>query len=172
MLQHYFEFITDDTVVSAVSLAGGGAGALIGSCGTFSAGLMALSTRFCPHSEELTDEEVTEFENARSRFYEFRDWFITEFSGVSCSDVRQKLAERSYNLRSDKERDEFHNLLITEFNVSYSDVLQKLTECSYNLRSDKERDEFRKLQNTLGFNCREVIEKVAVRIAEMLTRDA
>ena len=124
-------------IVSAIALAGGGARATTGSCGAFSGGLMALSTRFCPRSEELADKELAELEKARHRFYEFRDWFIKEFSGVSCSDVLLKFFGRSYNLRI-----------------------------------DKERDELTKLQKELGFNCGLVVEKVAIRIAEMLASDA
>lgn len=122
--------------VSAIALAGGGAGSHVGSCGAFSGGLMALSARFCPRSEELTDEELVKLEKGHPRFYEFRDWFTREFGGVNCSDV-----------------------------------LRKLFGFSYNLNSDKERDELRKIQNELGFNCGLVIEKVAIRTAEILTRD-
>ena len=109
----------------------------MGSCGAFSGGLMALSSRFCPHSEDLSDEEIIDLEEARPNFFELRDWFIKEFSGVTCSNVIRKLFGRSYDLHS-----------------------------------EEEREELRKVQEELGFDCRLVIEKVAVKTAEILMGDS
>jgi hypothetical protein len=134
-LQSYSKFITDDIIVAAIALGGGGSGATKGSCGVFSGGLMALSATFCPRSEELSDQDMTEMEIVRSVFYEFRDWFIKEFSGATCSDVQRKLFGHSYNLKD-----------------------------------EAEHEELRRLQEKLGFDCGIVIEKTAIRVAEMLTR--
>ena len=57
--------------VSAIALGGGGAGAHTGSCGAFSGGLMALSARFCPSAEKLSDEDLAELEKAHPGFMSF-----------------------------------------------------------------------------------------------------
>ncbi|MFC1864693.1 C-GCAxxG-C-C family (seleno)protein [Chloroflexota bacterium] len=108
-LQKYFDFISDDIVQAAVSLSGGGARAAAGSCGAFSGGLMALSTKFSPRSEELSAKEREELDRARIKFYEFRDWFIAEFSGVTCRDVQCRLYGRFFNLMDNEERQAFRN---------------------------------------------------------------
>ncbi len=109
-LQPYYDFITDDMIVAAVALAGGGARATTGSCGAFSGGLMALSTGLCPHSEELTEEEMAKLEKARPAFYNFRDWFIDEFSGVNCVNVLRKLFGRTFDLNSEKDVSELRRI--------------------------------------------------------------
>ena len=108
-LQKYFEFITDDMVRAAVALAGGGARATIGSCGAFSGGLMALSAKLSPGSEEPTEKEMEEFDKVRFLINEFRDWFFTEFGSVVCRDVQQRQLGQSFNLMDDKERQAFRD---------------------------------------------------------------
>ncbi len=136
-LQHNYDFITDDMTASAIALAGGGAGSHTGSCGAFSGGLMALSACFCPHSENLSEEELTRLEKASPRFTEFRDWFIKEFGGVNCSDA-----------------------------------LQKLFGFCYKLNNDEERAALRNIQKRLGFSCDLIVEKAAVKAAEIIARDS
>ncbi|MFH1031426.1 MAG: C-GCAxxG-C-C family protein [Chloroflexota bacterium] len=101
-MQHYYDFITDDMLVSAIALAGGGGRSTTGSCGAYSGGLMALSTRFCPGGEELTEEELARLDKAKPNFYEFRDWFIKEFSGVNCVQILRKLFGGTFDLNNDK----------------------------------------------------------------------
>lgn len=67
---------------------------------------MALSTGLCPRSEEFSDADSEQLERARPTFYEFRDWFIEEFSGVRCADVLHKLFGGYYNLNNENDRDE------------------------------------------------------------------
>ena len=108
-LQKYFDFINDDIVQAAVALAGGGGRATVGSCGAFSGGLMALSAKFSPRSEELSEKEIEEFDKVRSNFNEFRDWFIAEFGSVLCWDVQRRLLGRSFNLMDDEQLQAFRN---------------------------------------------------------------
>ena len=108
-MQKYFEFISDDIVQAGIALAGGGIRATIGSCGAFSAGLLALSAKFCPRSNEPTEKELEEYEKARKKFAEFRDWFIAEFGGVVCKEVQHRQLGRSFNLMDDQEYQAFKN---------------------------------------------------------------
>ena len=102
-MQKHFNFINDDIVQAAVALAGGGGEATFGSCGVFSGGLMALSIKFSPRSDELSEKEIEEFKKISSNFYEFRDWFVAEFGGVTCREVQCGLFGRFYNLMNDEE---------------------------------------------------------------------
>ena len=102
-MQKHFNFINDDIVQASVALAGGGGEATFGSCGVFSGGLMALSIKFSPRSDELSEKEIEEFKKVSSNFYEFRDWFIAEFGGVTCRDVQCGLFGRFYDLMNDEE---------------------------------------------------------------------
>lgn len=64
---------------------------------------MALSIKFSPRSDELSEKEIEEFKKVSSNFYEFRDWFVAEFGGVTCRDVQCGLLGRFYNLMNDEE---------------------------------------------------------------------
>jgi len=81
-----------------------------GSCGAYTAGLMALSVALCPKADELSDEEMEALKKVRPQFYEFRDWFVGEFGGVSCAAVLLKLFGWTYHLNDDKEREELDQL--------------------------------------------------------------
>ncbi len=70
---------------------------------------MALSAKFCPNSEELSEREIEEFNNARYHFNEFRDWFFTEFGSVVCKDVQFLQLGQSFNLMDDIERQAFRD---------------------------------------------------------------
>lgn len=59
---------------------------------------MALSAKFSPRSEELTEKEAEEFEEVYTNLSEFRDWFIAEFGGVVCRDVQHRQLGCSFNL--------------------------------------------------------------------------
>ena len=62
---------------------------------------MALSLRFNPRSDVLSKAEMETLEKARERTNEYRDWFISEFGSVVCSEVQQKLFGRYYNFMDD-----------------------------------------------------------------------
>jgi len=103
-LQAYCDFITDDMLAAAIALAGGGARSTLGSCGAYSGGLMALSAKLSPRTEEPTKEQIAELEKSKARFYEFRDWFVSEFGGVSCSEAIHKLFGGYYNQADEESR--------------------------------------------------------------------
>jgi hypothetical protein len=106
-LQKYLPFITDDVVQAGVALAGGGANSVTGSCGAFSGGLMALSARFSPRLDTLSNKEREQLAHARSQFARFRDWFIAEFGSVACRDVQLKVLGRVFNIMNDQDFQEF-----------------------------------------------------------------
>jgi hypothetical protein len=102
-VQKYFPFVTDDIVRAGVALAGGGACSVVGSCGAFSGGLMALSAKFSPRSDTLSPEELKQLARARNQFDRLRDWFIAEFGGIACRDVQLSVFGRVYNVMEDEE---------------------------------------------------------------------
>ena len=103
-LRKHFTFITDDIVRSAVLLAGGGDRATLGSCGVFSGGLMALSTRFAPDFDEPTEKDMESFNQKRLELNAFRDWFLEEFGSVVCEEVQKhQFGGRSFNLMDNNE---------------------------------------------------------------------
>lgn len=106
-MQKYLPFITDDIIQSGVALAGGGANSVIGSCGAFSGGLMVLSAKFSPRSDPLSANELEQLAYARSKFNQFRDWFISEFGSVACRDVQFKTLGRVYNIMDEQEFQKF-----------------------------------------------------------------
>ena len=102
-MQKYFPFVTDDIVQAGVGLAGGGDCSVMGSCGAFSGGLMALSAKFNPRSDILSEEELEQLAYARSQLDRFRDWFISEFGSVTCQGVQFNVFGRVYNIMDDEE---------------------------------------------------------------------
>ena len=65
-LQGYCAFITDDMLAAAIALAGGGARSTYGSCGAYSAGLMALSAKMSPRTPAPTKEQIAELEKSET----------------------------------------------------------------------------------------------------------
>ena len=63
---------------------------------------MALSARFSPRSDNLSERDQEVLNKARSLFEEYRDWFISEFGSVVCRDVQLKQFGRYFNFM-DKE---------------------------------------------------------------------
>ena len=108
-LQKYFDYITDENVQAGVSLSGGGGRATTGSCGAFSGGLMALSAKLSPCSQEIADAEMESYEDARCKFAEFRDWFIAEFGSVVCRDVQNRQLGRSFDLMDEQQLQAFRD---------------------------------------------------------------
>ena len=68
---------------------------------------MALAAKLGPRSPDLTQKDKEAFDKARHKINEFRDWFISEFGGVTCRDVQQHLYRRVFNLMDQQERKEF-----------------------------------------------------------------
>ena len=65
---------------------------------------MALSAKLSPRTENPTREEIVELEKAKARFYEFRDWWLSEFGGVNCSETLQRLFGGYYNQADEESR--------------------------------------------------------------------
>jgi len=67
---------------------------------------------------------------------------------------------------------EFRDWFIETFGgVNCADVLQKLFGFSYKLNNEEERAQLRKIQQELGINCNLVVEKSAVKAAQILSGD-
>ncbi len=107
-MQNCFDFITDDLIQASIGLSGGGGSSVVGSCGTFSAGLMVLSLRLCPSVDTaFTEADKKAFKHAKAIFAEFREWFIEEFGGVNCRDVQFNFLGRVYNLMDEDQQKAF-----------------------------------------------------------------
>ncbi|MFC1911760.1 C-GCAxxG-C-C family protein [Chloroflexota bacterium] len=106
-MRKYFDFLSNDIVRAGIALRGGGDRATLGSCGIFSGGLMALTAKLGPRSQNPSKKEMEVFDKDYSKINEFRDWFIKEFGGVTCKDVQLHLFGRFFNLMNDEERQEF-----------------------------------------------------------------
>ena len=70
---------------------------------------MALSAKFSPRSEELSEKEAEEFGEVLTNLNEFRDWFIAEFGSVVCRDVQHRQLGRFFNLMDEAELQAFRN---------------------------------------------------------------
>jgi len=70
---------------------------------------MALSAKFSPRSEELSEKEAEEFDEVLTNLNEFRDWFIAEFGSVVCRDVQHRQLGRFFNLMDEAELQAFRN---------------------------------------------------------------
>ena len=71
---------------------------------------MALGAKFSPRPQEPLEKEIAEFDKARSKINEFRDWFIAEFGGVTCRDTQLRLFGRFFNLMDEGERRAFRDI--------------------------------------------------------------
>jgi hypothetical protein len=116
---------------AGIALSGGGGRATSGSCGIYSGGLMALSAKLSPQSQTPSKEEMEGFDEARGRINEFRDWFISEFDGVTCKDVQTHLFGRYFNLMNEEERQafsEYRKLIGNRCNQATTKVAFKVAE--------------------------------------------
>jgi hypothetical protein len=114
-------------VQASVLLSGGGDNATIGSCGAFSGGLMALSIKFSPRSEKLSEEQIKEWTPVKLKLHEFRDWFMDKFGGVTCEKVQYRQFGRSFNLMNEKELIRFREMRENCVEV-YTNVALKIAE--------------------------------------------
>lgn len=69
---------------------------------------MAISVAFSSQSQNQADMDEEALKKANPRFTKFRDWFIREFSGVTCKDVQEKLFGRFFDFMKEGERDKFY----------------------------------------------------------------
>lgn len=68
---------------------------------------MVLSARFSPRSDPLPEKELEQLSYAQSKFAQFRNWFISEFGGVTCRDVQFRILGRVYNIMDEQEFQKF-----------------------------------------------------------------
>ena len=93
-LKAYFDWIPEDMIRASMNLCGG-AGASSGSCGTFTAGLLAVGLKFnVPLAEELKNPALQE-RNA-AMFNAFRDGFLEKLGTTMCPEFQKQIYGRSY----------------------------------------------------------------------------
>jgi len=93
-LKAYFDWIPDDMIRASMNLCGG-AGASSGTCGTFTAGLLAVGLKFnVPLADELANPALQE--GNAIMFSKFRDGFIAELGTTMCPEFQKQIYGRSY----------------------------------------------------------------------------
>ncbi len=93
-LKAYFDWIPDDMIRASMNLCGG-AGASSGTCGTFTAGLLAVGLKYnVPLEAEWKDPALQEI-NA-GMFSAFRDAFLAEMGTTLCPEFQKKVFGRTY----------------------------------------------------------------------------
>ena len=101
--------IRNDFAYKAASGLAGGAGECIdGLCGAYSGAIMMMSLFF----GRTRQEEATKFgrKEKYDSFYmaaALHDKFLEKYGTVICSEIHKKIFGRSFNLRDDKEKEEF-----------------------------------------------------------------
>ncbi len=93
---------SDEVFRAAYGLAGGGAGMGTGSCGAYSGGLMAISSRY--GRQRFTDGKQSIADDLGQRFYEM---FVREYGSCVCRNVQKKIFNRSFDLRDSEDLEEF-----------------------------------------------------------------
>ena len=93
-LKAYFDWIPDDLIRASMNLCGG-AGASSGTCGTFTAGLLAVGLKYnVPLEEELKNPALQEI-NA-GMFTRFRDAYLKEMGTTMCPEFQKQVFGRTY----------------------------------------------------------------------------
>ena len=93
-LKAYFDWIGADMIRASMNLCGG-AGGSSGTCGTFTAGLLAVGLKYnVPLAEELKKPELQEI-NA-GMFNKFRDEYLAVMGTTLCPEFQKKVFGRSY----------------------------------------------------------------------------
>lgn len=107
-IQDALEFRNDAVYKSASGLAGGVGECTDGVCGGFSGGVMMMSLFF----GRKRKEEALEI-GRKEKYDSFRmaaklhDKFIEKYGSVICREIHKKIFGRSFNLRSDEEKEAF-----------------------------------------------------------------
>ncbi len=103
--------IQNDLVYKAASGLAGGAGECIdGNCGGVSGGIIAMSMFF----GRTREEEATK-QGRKEKYDSFRmaaalhDKFIEKYGTVICGEIHKKIYGRSFNLRSDEDKQAFRD---------------------------------------------------------------
>ncbi|MGA1848760.1 MAG: C-GCAxxG-C-C family protein [Thermoplasmatota archaeon] len=104
-IQDYFGTITDETIRSAHSLAGGGALACRGTCGSLNGGLMAISSFFGRTRDGFGRER--EFKNSYKISMKLYNRFQEEYGDILCPEVQKRIMGRTFDLRTREGNIEF-----------------------------------------------------------------
>ena len=92
-LSQYFD-IPDEFIRASLSLCGG-AGASSGSCGTYTAGLLAVGLKYnVPLVDELANPELQGV--GASKFMAFRDYFTEKMGHTMCTALQKQTFGKSY----------------------------------------------------------------------------
>lgn len=102
--------IRNDFVYKAGSgLAGGGGECIDGSCGGYSGAIMMMSLLFGRERKDLGSEFGRKEKNESSRMASsLHDRFLEKYGSVCCKEIQTKVFGRSFNLRDEKEKEEFN----------------------------------------------------------------
>ncbi|MEA3558804.1 MAG: C-GCAxxG-C-C family protein [Candidatus Thermoplasmatota archaeon] len=95
-LQEYFPRISDDTITSAYSLAGGSGLSCKGTCGALVGGLMAISSLYGRPKEGFGNER--EYRQAYRISIKLVKRFEKEYGSIRCCDIQEKIFGRSFDL--------------------------------------------------------------------------
>lgn len=122
--QKYLNLKDPGVFKSSTALAGGVGRTGGGACGALVAGVMVISLIYGRDKLEPA-EESTGYQEAMRLSGILCDKFEEEFKGLKCHDVQKKVFGRTWNLRDDKEREEF---IENGLHDTCADVCQKAAE--------------------------------------------
>ena len=107
-LKQAFDFIPEEFVTASMSLSGGGGGGY-GSCGAYSAALMATGLFYNPTiAQQEADPEL--FQPAQAKFSELRDRFKKEFGTILCPEIHKQVFGRTFDLSDPAELERYLNM--------------------------------------------------------------
>jgi len=96
-LQDALDIRNDDIFKAATGLAGGGAGAIDGSCGSYVGAILVLGLLLGRERDKFDDfESIAPDSRAFKLFRKFHDKYIQEYGSVVCRDIQTKVLGRSY----------------------------------------------------------------------------
>jgi hypothetical protein len=99
--------------------------------------LIALGAKYLPRRENPSEEEIKKISAVRKEMGKFRDWFISEFGGVTCQEGQVAVYGQYFQLSNPEQYNAFYEY-----------------------------------QERNGINCNLLVTKTAIKVAEMLSRDA
>src|SRR4030043_693066 len=98
-LQDALDIRNDDIFKAATGFAGGDAGTLEGSCGSYVGGILVLGLLLGRERDKFNDfESIAPDSRAFKLFRKFRDKYIQEYGSVVCRNIQTKVLGRPYYL--------------------------------------------------------------------------
>jgi len=94
-LQDVFNLRNDAIFKAATALAGGGARATDGSCGSYSGGILFIGSVIGRERDNFEDKEKVRIKT-HNLAKKLHDKFIKEYGSVICRDIQTKIMGRSY----------------------------------------------------------------------------